>query len=136
MATSALPLPPVYRFDPGDYQGSPSWFQKFISNANLFTLNIYNLMNGGIGFANLQRAVYSTTLTAGSTNTALSFVNPLSISPSGLTLVKCMPLGNTTPPVLGTVSVATWFFDGKSINIPNITGLNAGSSYQFSLEVF
>ena len=127
-------LPPVWRFDFGDYSQLGSVFQKFLANLNLFTLAIYNLMNGGIGFANMQRTVYNTTVTAGTT-TPLVFVNPLTIAPSGVVLVKVLVKGATNTAISNSCSVANWFFDGKNINILNIAGLTNGSTYSISLEV-
>lgn len=127
-------LPPVWRFDFGDYTALGSVFQKFLSNLNLFTLAIYNLVNGGIGFANLQRSIYTTTILAGAT-TPVSFVNPLAIPPSGVILVKILLNGSASVALTSSVSVANWFYDGRNINILDVVGLTSGSSYQISLEV-
>jgi hypothetical protein len=127
-------LPPIWRFDFGDYTGLGAIFQKFLSNLNLFTLSVYNLLNGGIGFANLQRTVYSTTVLAGTT-TPLVFVNPLTISPSGISVVQALQEGKTNTALTTAVSAANWYFDGKNINILNITGLTSGNTYQIALEV-
>ncbi len=127
-------LPPIWRFSFEDYTGLGETFQKFLSNINLFTLAVYNLLNGGIGFANMQRVVYSTTVLA-ATTTPLVFVNPLAVAPSGLSLVKVLLEGKTNTALTSAVSVANWFFDGTNIVVLNITGLTAGSSYQISVEV-
>lgn len=127
-------LPPVWRFDYGDYTGLGAIFQKFLANLNLFTLAIYNILNGGVGFQNMQRTVYSTTVTAGAT-TPLSFVNPLAIAPSGLGLVKVLLQGKVNTALTSAVSVANWYYDGRNINVLNIVGLTNGSSYQISIEV-
>ena len=127
-------LPPVWRFDFGDYTALGSVFQKFISNLNLFTLAVYNLINGGIGFQNLQRAIYSTTVLAGAT-TPLVFVNPLGIPPNGVSVVKVLLSGKTNIAIANAVSAANFYYDGKSINILNISGLTPGSTYQISIEV-
>ena len=127
-------LPPTWRFDFGDYLPLGVVFQKFLANMNLFTLAIYNLMNGGIGFSNMQRAIYSTTITAATTN-PMVLVNPLSIPPSGVSVVRIYLPGNTNTPLTSAVSAANWYYDGKSINILNIVGLTPGLTYQISLEV-
>ena len=127
-------LPPVWRFDFGDYTSLGATFQKFLSNINLFTLAVYNALNGGIGFQNLQRSIYSVTVTAGTT-TPLTFVNPLSIAPSGISIVRVLLPGKTNTPLTSAVSAANWIYDGKYITVLNITGLTSGLSYQISLEV-
>ncbi len=127
-------LPPVWRFDFGDYSALGSVFQKFLANLNLFTLAVYNILNGGIGFTNLQRAIYTTSVLAGTT-TPLVFVNPLTIAPTGLAVVKVLLSGKTNTALTSAVSAANWFYDGKNINILNITGLTNGSTYSISLEV-
>ena len=128
------PLPPVWKWDFGDYSSLGATFQKFLANLNLFSLAVYNLFNGGIGFANVQRAIYSVTLTAGNV-TPLSFVNPLDIAPSGLSLVQCLAIGNTAQALSTSVSVGNWSYDGKNINVLNVSGLVSGVQYQIALEV-
>lgn len=127
-------LPPVWRWDFGDYSGLGSVFQKFLANLNLFSLSVYNLLNGGIGFANLQRSIYTTTVLAGTT-TPMVFVNPLTIAPSGISVVRVILIGNVNTAIANAVSAANFFYDGKNINILNITGLSSGSTYQVSIEV-
>ena len=132
-------LPPTWRFSVEDYTSLGPTFAKFIAVLNLFTLAAYNLFNGGIGFQNLQRSIYSASYIGGATNSggyALSFVNPLPVPPSGLTLCQISVPGKTTIPVTTAVCVASWFFDGKSINILAIAGLTTGTVYNISLEVF
>ncbi len=128
------PLPSQYRFDWGDYQGLGPIFQKFLANLNLFTVAIYQLINGGIGFANLQRTIYTTTITAAVT-TPMVFVNPLPIQPSGLNVVKIFLVSDPATPLTSSVSVANWTFDGKNINVLNITGLTSGHQYKISVEI-
>jgi vancomycin permeability regulator SanA len=127
-------LPPVWRFDFGDYLPLGSDFQKFLANANLFTLAVYNALNKGLGFANLQRSLYSTTVLAAST-TPLSFVNPLAIAPSGLAVVQVLQTGKVNTALANAVSAANWYYDGKNINVLNISGLTSGQNYQIVLEV-
>lgn len=134
MAQNPNPLPPLYRFDFGDYSALGSVFQKFLSNLNLFTLAIYNLVNKGIGFANLQRSIYTTTVTAGTT-TPLTFVNPLAIPPSGVSVVQVQLMGKVTTAIANAVTANNWYFDGQNIKILNIAGLTNGSTYSISLEV-
>lgn len=132
---AASNLPPVWRFDYGDYSGLGSVFQKFLANINLFTLSVYNLLNKGIGFSNLQRTIYSTTVRAGAT-TPLTIVNPLSIVPSGVSVAQVQLHGNTNVAITSSVSAANWIYDGKNISILDITGLTNGSTYLISLEIF
>ena len=127
-------LPNLWRFDFGDYSTLGSTFQKFLANLNLFTLAIYNIVNGGITFENMERSIYKVTITAGNI-TPMSFVNPLSIAPSGLHLVQALAVGNTPQALTSSVSVGNWDYDGKNINIYNISGLVTGVTYQIALEV-
>ncbi len=127
-------LPPQWRYDYGDYSGLGAVFQKFLANLNLFTLAVYNLLNGGIGFSNMQRAIYSATVLA-DTTTPLSFVNPLPILPSGVAVVKAQLTSSPSTALTNAVSAANWYYDGRTIHILNISGLTAGTSYQISVEV-
>ncbi len=105
-------LPPVWRWDFGDYSGLGAVFQKFLANLNLFSLSVYNALNGGIGFSNMQRAIYSARV-VGATITPLSFVNPLPIAPSGISVVKIVLPGANATPLTSPVSAANWVYDGK-----------------------
>ena len=96
MSQPRLQLPSTYRFDFGDYASLGPVFQKFLGGLNIFTLAVYNLLNGGIGFANLQRALYSVTVTAGAT-TPLSFVNPLPVPPPAFRWSRFCRSGPPTP---------------------------------------
>lgn len=127
-------LPPLWRFDFSDYAQLGNIFQKFLANLNLFTLAVYNILNKGIGFPNLQREIFKATITAGTTNT-LSFVNPLPVFPSGVSVVQVQVVAKTETAITGIVSAANWDFDGRNINILNITGLTAGQTYNISFEV-
>ncbi len=127
-------LPPVWRFDFGDYAPLGSVFQKFLANVNLFTLATYNALNGGIGFANMQRAIFKIGV-IGATNSTVSFVNPLPIAPSGVTLVGIVLKSSPLTTITSSVSVANWGYDGRNINILSIPGLVVGLSYTLTLEV-
>ena len=129
------PLPPLWKFDFGDYSALGAVFQKFLSNLNLFTLSAYNILNGGIGFANLQRAIYKIQVTAGTT-TPISFVNPLTIVPSGVSVCQAQLVGDNQSALTDAVSAANFYYDGKNINILNVTGLTSGKVYNLALEVF
>jgi hypothetical protein len=50
-------------------------------------------------------------------------------------VVKVLLSGKTNTALTVAVSAANWFYDGKNINILNITGLTNGSTYSISLEV-
>lgn len=127
-------LPPKWLFDFSDYTSLGNIFQKFLANLNLFTLNVYNLLNGGLTFQNMQRTIYKATVLA-TANTTLSFVNPLDIVPSGLSLVKVLLVSNTNVAITNAVSVANWYYDGVNINILSIPGLTSGQNYELSIEV-
>lgn len=135
MATRySYPLPPVWRFNFGDYVGLGPIFQRFLGMLNSFNQDIFNLMNGGIGFSNMQRSVYKTSI-VGSANVSLSFVNPLNIPPTGLALIQIAEAANPLAPISSSVSVANWYFDGQQINILSIPGLTSGIKYNLTLEV-
>lgn len=134
LGNMANSLPPLWRFDFGDYTGLGSVFQKFLSNLNLFTLAVYNLLNGGIGYSNLQQAIYKFTIQA-STITSVSFVNPLTITPSAVVLGQVLLNGNTNVAIANAVSVANWEYDGRSIQIGNISGLTSGSTYTIAVII-
>ena len=120
------PLPQVWRWDFGDYVSLGSTFQKFIANLNLFSLAVYNLLNGGIGFANLQRTIYSIPVIGGK---SIEFVNPLPIAPSGLTVAQ------VSPAPVNAVDVSGWSFDGKNISVTPL-GLTSATQYTLTMEVF
>ena len=125
-SSTSTPLPSVYRFDPADYSGLGSIFDKFIGNLNLFSQPVYNLLNGSLSFSNFERAIYKIPIKGGAT---LKFVNPISIPPSGLNVAQVVPV-----PV-NAVSVAGWSFDGTNITVTPI-GLTTSTLYSITLEVY
>ena len=128
------PLPSVWRWDYSDYTSLGATFQKFLSQLNIFALAVYNLVNGGIGYANLQQAIYTFTVTAGST-TPVSFVNPLSITPSCVVLGNVQVKANVTTAITAAVTLSNFYYDGHSINILNIPGLVSGTTYQITVII-
>ena len=127
-------LPPLWRFSAEDYVGLGKIFKGFLDNLNLFTQAVYDLVNGGIGYANLQQSVYSVTVLAGST-TPLSFVNPLVIPPSAVVLGQVVLIANTPTAITNAVCVGNWTFDGKTISILDIPGLTSGQTYKISVVI-
>lgn len=134
MNQNSNPLPQSWRWDPADYQQLGVVFSKFIATLNVFGLAVYNLLNGGLGFANLQRSLYSVTVLAGAT-TALKFVNPLPIAPSGVHVVQAQLVSANPTALTNPVFAGNWYFDGVNISILNVTGLTSGQSYRIVLEI-
>lgn len=128
------PLPSVWRWDFSDYTSLGTTFQKFLSQLNIFALAVYNLVNGGIGYSNLQQSLYTFTVTAGLT-TPVSFVNPLSITPSCVTLGRVYQVASNNTAITSPVTVSNFYYDGKAINILNIPGLTNGTTYQITVIV-
>jgi hypothetical protein len=128
-------LPSVYRFSYEDYNTMPAQFKDFLNTLNLFTVPIYTMANGDITFSNLQRIPYSFTITAGSGNNTFTLVNPLSISPNGVTICKIQQQANVFTPITNAVSCANWNYDGKNITL-YIVGLTSSETYDITVEVF
>lgn len=137
MAVNQSNLPSIQRLKFEDYARQTDWKQAFealVASLNLFMTPTYNILNGGIGYMNLQiPQIYQTVITAAATTT-FSFVNPLSIQPKAVLLGNCWTgLQSTHPAVALQVY---WHYTGNTIQIDNIVGLTAGTQYNLTLVVF
>ncbi len=131
------PLPSVRRFYNEDYQGSPSWFQKFIGALNLFSDPMYQNLNKGLSFqANFNAQVYSFQIRAGATasDNTVSFTTTVAGKASGVVTVACNLASDIQAPASGVVN--SWYQSGANIIITSISGLTSGTNYNLSVLVF
>lgn len=132
-----MPLPSVHRFYNEDYQGSPSWFQKFIGALNLFSDPLYQTVNKGLTFQNNFNAqIYQFTIRAGATadaNTSV-FTSRIAGKAQGLISVACNESSNIQAPTQGHID--SWYQDGDRIVITSISGLTAGTNYNITVLLF
>ena len=136
MATAQSNLPTVQRLKYEDYARSGTWqqaVQALVNSLNLFMTPVYDILNGGVTYTNLTAPqTYTTTITAG-TATTFTFVNPLSIQPSGVLIGNCWTgLQSTHPAVALQVY---WHYSGNSIIVDDIIGLTSGIQYQVTLVI-
>lgn len=136
MAVNQSNLPTIQRLKYEDYARQPDWKQAFealVASLNLYMTPVYNILNGGIGYMNLQiPQIVTQVITAGATTT-FSFVNPLTTAPQAVILGNCWTgLLSTHPAVALQVY---WHYTGTTVIIDNIVGLTAGTSYNLTLVV-
>ncbi len=135
-------LPSVKRFFVEDYVGSPPYFQRFLSNLNLFTDPIYNILNGGVSVgANTAEEIYTLEITnasaTGSSNTFLFTPQSFVGAPNGIVLGQC--LWNTatgTPTAIGSPVTFDWVWSGSQVSILAVYGLTAGEDYSLRFRIF
>lgn len=135
-------LPSIKRFFNEDFQGSPPWFQRFISQLNLYTDPIYNLLNGslvpGINTAEENYTLEVTNASAtGSANTFLFTPQTFKGTPQGILLGQC--LWNTETGLataIGNSVTFDWVWTGSQVSILAIYGLTAAESYTLNLRIY
>ncbi len=129
-------LPTVSNFKFEDYKGAPQWFAQFLSSLYLFVNPVYQILNGGVAYQNLQAPkLYSTVVTApASGNTTFNFKNPLVIAPTAVLLGSLNVSGQPTNHPTGAAMVY-WHISEGTIYVDNIVGLTASTKYAVSLVV-
>jgi hypothetical protein len=134
-------LPPFRSFLPEDYQGSPTWFTKFLGNLNIFTLAVYNALDADLTVPeNLAEARFTLNITGGSSATSwngpTSFKNPLASQLSDLWVTKVVINGNTVyTPVTTSIGPIDWTASASTVTINSIPGLTNGVEYTISLRM-
>lgn len=129
-------LPSIQRLKFEDYSRAEDWkqaTQSLVNSLNLFMTPVYDILNGGVTYANLTvPKIYSAVIT-GASPTSFTFVNPLLIQPQAVIVGNCWTgLTSTHPAVALQVY---WHISGNTIIIDDIVGLTVGIQYNVVLVV-
>lgn len=133
-----MPLPSIHRFYTEDYQGAPSWFQRFINTLNLFSDPVYQSLNMGLTFqSNLNAQVYTFTITAGASASAnvVNFTKKINGQATGLLKIAANVSSNIATPITSAIDLC-WYQDGNTIRITAISGLTSGTTYNITVLLF
>lgn len=129
-------LPTIQRLKFEDYVKQKTWqdaFKELIQSLNLFISPVYDILNGGIALQNLIAPQVIVKTITGATVTTFTFMNPLRIAPSSVTV------GNIwvgIPSVHPAAAVQVfWHVTNNNIIVDNITGLVVGTIYNLTLVV-
>lgn len=134
-------LPPFKQFLPEDYEGAPNWFSKFLSNLNIFTLSLYNAVDGNLNvFTNLAEARFTLNVTGGSSATSwtgpTSFKNPLGVQLNDLWITRIVIDGQPVyTPNTATIGPIDWQASTTTVQINAIPGLTNGTQYTITLRM-
>lgn len=132
-------LPTIQRFYSEDYQGAPKWFQAFLNTLNLFTQQIYNIVNAGIQIAsNTQEEIYSFSVTAGASAALSTFkFTPKKFAgkPNGVILAQIQVVAATITPV-GAATSLDWVYSSGQVQIISMYGLTNGTTYNCTVRIF
>lgn len=135
-------LPSTKRYYGEDYPDSPPWFKRFLSQVNLFTEPIYNILNGAVDLTvNTNEEIYSLQVNnasaTGSANVSLFSPKKFVGAPHGILIGQCL-LNSTTgiPTAVGNPVTLDWVWTGSQIKILAIYGLTAAANYTFSLRIY
>lgn len=134
-------LPTTKRFYSEDFKESPQWFQRFLSQLDLFTEPIYNILNGGVNVSqNTLEEFYTLQVnnaSATAISNATSFLPKKYFSqPVSVLISQCL-LNSTTgvATAVGAQVTLDWVWTGSQIKILAIYGLTASSNYTFTLRI-
>lgn len=132
---SNLPTNRTFKFE--DFPGAEKWFAGFLQVLNLFTDQVYQILNGGVTYQNLTLPqIYTNVITTpASGSVTFNFTSPLRITPRAVILGNVYQGSNpithpTSPPVV------LWHFSQGAIYIDNITNLSTSTTYTVTLVVF
>jgi hypothetical protein len=135
-------LPSTKRFYAEDYKESPQWFQRFLSQVNLFTEPIYNILNQGVDVnLNTDEEIYILQIPSASntaTNNVFSFVPKKFIgAPHGILLGQCLYNATTgVATAVGNPVTFDWIWTGSQVKILAVYGLTNAASYTLSLRIY
>lgn len=135
-------LPSTKRYYSEDYKDSPPWFGRFLSQLNLFTEPIYNILNGAVDVTfNTSEEIYSLQVNnasaTGSSNVFLFTPKKFIGAPHGVLIGQC--LFNSTTGIATAVGLPVtldWVWTGSQVKILAIYGLTAAANYTFSLRIY
>lgn len=135
-------LPSTKRFYAEDYKESPQWFQRFLSQLNLFTEPIFNILNANVDVtSNTDEEIYVLQIknaAASASGNKTTFVPKKFVgAPNGILIGQC--LFNATTGVataVGNPVTLDWVWTGSLVSILAIYGLTANSSYTLSLRIY
>lgn len=135
-------LPSTKRYYSEDYKEAPPWFQRFLSQLNLFTEPIYNILNAGVDVnTNTDEETYtlqiSTASATGSLNTFVFTPKKFVGAPQGILLGQCIFNATTgLATAIGSPVTFDWIYTGSQIKILAVYGLTAGASYTLNLRIY
>lgn len=108
---------------------------------NIFTLAIYNALNGELTLPqNLSEARFTLNVTGGSTATTFtgptSFLNPVGAQLSDLWITRVVVTGNPVYTAnTATIGPIDWQSNSSTVTINAIPGLTNGVAYQITLRM-
>lgn len=135
-------LPSTKRFYSEDYKESPSWFNRFLSQVNLYTEPIYNVLNGSVDVTmNTNEEIYTLQVSQASAtavNNATTFVPKKFVgAPHGVIIGQCLFNSSTgVASAIGNPVTLDWAWTGSQVSILAIYGLTDAESYTFQLRIF
>lgn len=135
-------LPSTKRFYSEDFKEAPQWFQRFLSQLNLFTEPMFNILNAGVDVtANTDEEIYSLQIqTASSTpvnNTFIFTPKKFVGAPHGVLLGQCIFNATTgIATAVGSPVTFDWIWTGSQVKILAVYGLTTGASYSLSLRIY
>ena len=132
-----MKLPVIQRFQKQNYPGSPDWFTRFMSDVNLFTETIWNILNKNVTVSdNIDAYIYTFSLLAGASasNNTATFTPTISHTPQAVFVGNCVDAAAYSSPLSSAV-YCSWTYNGSQIQIQSITGLTSGHTYSITLVV-
>jgi len=126
-------LPPINRISKEDLKDSPAWVDRLLYPLNLFFDSVYRGLNHALTFQDnidSQEILFQMTAGAAAVDNTAKFTVTMKNKPTGVIMKSAtLVAGNYTP--IGAPVFIEWFFEDGYINITAISGLTAGSVYNF-----
>lgn len=135
-------LPSTKRFYSEDYREATPWFQRFLSQLNLFTEPIYGILNQAVDLTmNTNEELYTLQVemaSATATSNATTFVpKKFAGAPHGVVIGQCLFNSDTgIATAVGNPVTLDWAWTGTQVSILAIYGLAASQSYTLSLRIY
>lgn len=140
-------LPSIKRFFDEDVKEAPAWFHRFLSQLNLFTNPIYDILNASVDLtANTNEEIYylqvNNASAIGANNTITFTPKKFSGAPHGINIGQCLinsttgtSTNNSQSGTSSDVSLS-WVWTGSQVQILAIFGLSEGRSHTLTLRLW
>lgn len=131
-------LPTTKRFYAEDYKDAPPWFHRFLSQLDLYTEPVYNILNQNVDLTvNTNEELYSLEVKSahamGADNNLFFVPKKFIGRPNGVIVAQCLVDGQTAS--VSSVTLA-WVWTGSQVNIKAIYGLAEGRNHVVTLRIF
>lgn len=129
-------LPTIKRFLTEDYPTQTAWIGALLYPLNLLLNTIYSNLNNGLTIGqNMLAQINTLSISGSSPSTTFLWKFSGGGAPIGISAVNVVQTNGAAVAISNAVS-CSWSYNAGVITINNVTGLNAGNTYNVTFIVW